>query len=247
PTAPTASPTARSSPLRFLTWPLILYTGFSYGSYLIWFNVLNGTTSIILSSPPYNFSTGIVGLTYLSCLLGVIAAAFYTGYFADWVVLRFARRGGKGRDVYEPEERLWGFALPTVVLPASLILWGVGAAHGVHWFGLMVAMFGIAFCNTCGISLSANYLVDSYRDISGEAMATMIFVRNTMSFAVGYGITPWLDDLGYQNCFISAAFVGLACCLVFLIMVWKGKALRERSRVEYWDLVRKHVEMGMVH
>lgn len=28
---------------------------FSYGSYLIWFNVLNGTSSIILGSEPYNF------------------------------------------------------------------------------------------------------------------------------------------------------------------------------------------------
>jgi hypothetical protein len=28
---------------------------FSYGSYLIWFNVLNGTASIILGSPPYSF------------------------------------------------------------------------------------------------------------------------------------------------------------------------------------------------
>ena len=61
------------------------------------------------------------------------------------------------------------------------------------------------------------------------------------------GITPWLDNLGYQNCFISAAFVGLAASLVFLVMIWKGKSLRERYRVKYWTMVRKHVEMGMLH
>lgn len=230
--------------LRLISWPVIFYAGFSYGSYLIWFNVLNGTASIILSGKPYNFSSGIVGLSYISCLLGVVAAAVYTGYISDWMVLKLARRN---KGIYEPEQRLWGFLLPTIVLPASLLLWGVGAAHEIHWFGLMVAMLGTAFCNTCGITLSVTYLVDCYRDISGDGMTSAIIIRNTMSFAVGYGITPWLQNLGYQNCFISAAFVGLAISSVFFIMVWKGKYFREKYRMTYWNLVRKHVEMGMVH
>lgn len=60
---------------------------FSYGSYLIWFNVMNGTASIILGSAPYNFryylhpyakksanicSTAMVGLSYVSCCFGAI-------------------------------------------------------------------------------------------------------------------------------------------------------------------------------
>ncbi len=40
-------------------------------------------------------------------------------------------------------------------------------------------------------------------------MTTCILVRNTMSFAISYGITPWLTNLGLQNCFISAAFIGM--------------------------------------
>lgn len=41
--------------LYYLSWPVIFYAGFSYGSYLIWFNVLNATASLILGSAPYNF------------------------------------------------------------------------------------------------------------------------------------------------------------------------------------------------
>lgn len=230
--------------LRLLSWPVVFYAGFSYGSYLIWFNVLNGTASLILGGAPYSFSSSMVGLSYLACLLGVIAAALYTGYLSDWMTLKLARRN---KGIFEPEQRLWAFALPTVALPASLLLWGVGAAHEVHWFGLIVAMFGTAFCNTSGITLSVNYLVDSYRDISGDGMTTMIIIRNTMSFAIGYGITPWVDNLGYQNCFVSAAFVGLAISSVFLLMTWKGKQFRETYRTKYWGLVRKHLDMGMVH
>ena len=58
-------------PLIFLTFPVIFYAGFSYGSSLIWFNVLNGTASLILSAQPYNFSSSTVGLAYLSPLIGM--------------------------------------------------------------------------------------------------------------------------------------------------------------------------------
>lgn len=57
-------------PLIFLTFPVIFYAGFSYGSNLVWFNVLNGTASLILSQKPYGFSSSMVGLAYLSPLLG---------------------------------------------------------------------------------------------------------------------------------------------------------------------------------
>lgn len=87
----------------------------------------------------------------------------------------------------EAEQRLWPFAACVFVVPASLIFWGVGAAHHVHWFGLIVAMCTLAFANACGITLSVNYLVDSYKELSGNAMATVMLVRNTMSFAIGYG------------------------------------------------------------
>ena len=45
---------------------------FSYGSYLIWFTVLNATASVILGAPPYNFSAAMVGVTYVSPLIGVV-------------------------------------------------------------------------------------------------------------------------------------------------------------------------------
>lgn len=136
--------------------------------------------------------------------------------------------------------------MSTVVLPASLVLWGVGAAHGVHWFGLVVAMGGTAFAATVGLTLSVSYLIDAYRDLAGDALTTCIIVRNTMSFAVGYAITPWLDRLGYQNCFVSVALVGLAMCSVFLAMVRWGKRFREASRVRYWSEVRRREEAGAV-
>jgi MFS family permease len=230
--------------LRFVAWPNVFYAGFAYGSTLIWFNVLNATASIIFSAPPYNFSAAIVGVTYVACLIGVALGFFFCGRISDWLAVKLARRNG---GIYEPEQRLWLFAASSVIIPFALILWGVGAAREIHWFGLTFAMAVLAFVNTCGCTLSVNYLVDCFKDMSGDGLTSVILIRNTMSFAIGYGITPWLTNLGTQNCFISAAFVGLAASLAFLPMVKWGKYFREQKRVAYWGLVRQAIEKGAIH
>ncbi|KAE8830574.1 hypothetical protein PTNB85_07161 [Pyrenophora teres f. teres] len=220
--------------LVYLSWPVIFYSGFSYGSYLIWFNVLNATTSIILGGPGYNFKPSMVGLSYVSCFIGVILGALFSGRLSDWLTIKLARRNN---GVMEAEHRLWPFAACLIMVPAFLILWGVGAAHGIHWFGLVFAMGCVAFTSSVGVTLSVNYMIDSYHDISGDAIVTVILIRNTMSFAISYGITPWLRDMGYQNCFISAAFVGMAASAVFLVMIKYGKSMRIRSSNKYYSLV----------
>jgi len=54
----------------------------------------------------------------------------------------------------------------------------------------------LAFVNTCGCAFAVNYLVDCFREMSSDALVSVILIRNTMSFAISYGITPWLDNLG---------------------------------------------------
>lgn len=54
---------------------------------------------------------------------------------------------------------------------------------------------------------------------------------------MGSSITPWLTNLGYQNCFISAAFVGMVASSVFLIMIKYGKGMRIRSSSKYYSIV----------
>jgi hypothetical protein len=54
-----------------------------------------------------------------------------------------------------------------------------------------------------------------------------------------FRITPWLKNLEYQNCLISAAFIGMAASAVFLTMIKWGKKLRIQSASGYWALARK--------
>ena len=128
-------------PLIFLSFPVIFYSGFCYGSNLVWFNVLNATASLILAGEPYSFAASMVGVAYVSPLIGVGISSIYTGYFGNWFVIKMARRNN---GIMEPEHRLWLFSASVLLLPFGLILWGVGAAHHVQWFGLIFAMAVIA-------------------------------------------------------------------------------------------------------
>lgn len=84
------------------------------------------TISLILTKPPYNFKTSQVGLCYLSGCLGVLLGGLAFGFISDRLALKLVRRNN---GVMEPEHRLWPFRATMILVPASLILWGVGAAH----------------------------------------------------------------------------------------------------------------------
>lgn len=103
-------------------------------------------------------------------------------------------------------------------------------------------MVWLSICSCAGVTLSIAYLVDSFREVSGDALVTLMLIRNTMSFAISYGITPWLDGLGMQNCFISVAFVALGICSIFLPIIWYGKKMRAAKRESYWREVKIRVE-----
>ncbi|KAI4098832.1 MAG: hypothetical protein L6R37_006286 [Teloschistes peruensis] len=166
----------------------------------------------------------------------------YTGRFGDWLVLRMAR---KNNGIMEPEYRLWLFSPSILLLPGGLILWGVGAAHQVHWFGLVVAMGTLGFTSGLGLQLSISYCIDSYRELSGEAVVTVILIRNTMSFAIGYGITPWVTNLGLQNAFVVAAMAGLVQTLCFLVFVRYGRHLRRATADKYRDYAAEMAAAGL--
>jgi len=167
----------------YLTWPVVVYTGFSAGSYLIWFNILNATASLVLSDAPYFWNAEAVGLSYFSPMIGCGIGMLVAGRFSDYLTVKLARRN---KGVSESEFRLYPFIICTVMVPAAAILWGVGAAQQIHWFGLLVAMGSLAFTTCLGFTLSINYLIDSYPDVCGDAMAATIIIRDTMMFAVSY-------------------------------------------------------------
>ena len=96
----------------------------------------------------------------------------------------------------------------------------------------------LTFTNSVGLQTST---IHSYRAISGEALARVILVRNTMSFAVGYGVTPWVERIGLRAAFGLATAVGVVqvAKFFFVVVVRWGKGWRGRSRERYWGFGRE--------
>ena len=118
-------------------FPNIAWAGFIYGINLSWYNVMNGTTSPVLSAPPYNWSAALVGCVYVGPIVGAAVGCWWGGSVADRLALYLARKNG---GVREPEQRLWPLSLAGVFSCAGLIIWGVGAYHGIHWVGLVFGL-----------------------------------------------------------------------------------------------------------
>lgn len=65
-------------------------------------------------------------------------------------------------------------------------------------------------------------------------MVTVMLIRNTMGFAMGYEIMPWVTNMGYENAFLVAAFAGLTQVLSFLAVVKWGKSWRDSTKKRYY-------------
>ncbi|PNS17215.1 hypothetical protein CAC42_7269 [Sphaceloma murrayae] len=214
--------------------PTVLWSGFLYGINLSWYNVLNGTTSPVLSAAPYNWSAALIGCVYTGPLLGAAFASLWAGNAADWLALRLARRNG---GVREPEHRLWVLAVSGILSAAGLITWGVGADAGVHWIGLVFGLGMLTFGCVTGGSIAVSYNVDCFKEIGGETTGSVMVIRNTIGFGISYAITPWYTNQGLQNCFITAGMVSIACTFTFLLMIKWGKSLRRWSIPAYRKFV----------
>lgn len=70
PSKPNQLWTMMKRPFIFTSLPVVVYCGFAYGCTVVWSNLMNGVTSLILSSPPYNFKASMVGLFSLASLIG---------------------------------------------------------------------------------------------------------------------------------------------------------------------------------
>ncbi|KAI5300224.1 Vacuolar protein sorting-associated protein 35 [Ascosphaera pollenicola] len=217
--------------IMMFQYPTTVWAGFVYGISLAWYTVLNGTASPVLSAPPYNWKSGFVGTVYVGPLIGSALGTAFSGILGDKFTLWMARRN---KGIREPEQRLWLQLVATPLIAGGLLLWGVGAGHGIHWIGLVFGLLLMQFGCTISSSIALSYSIDSFREISGETIAAVTITRNTIGFGFSYATTPWYTNMGLQNAFITAAMVSIVCCLTFLPLVKYGKACRRYSAKYYF-------------
>lgn len=111
-------------PIRVITLPHVAFTALQFASGVCWLVLYLTASSVIFSAPPYNFTTAGIGYMTLGPFVGNIFGSIYGGPFADWLVVRLARRND---GVFEPEMRLYPLFLSTVTMAGGIIMFGVTA------------------------------------------------------------------------------------------------------------------------
>ncbi|KAI1625713.1 MFS general substrate transporter [Exophiala viscosa] len=224
-------------PFALLRFPVITFAGILVGSVLSWFNVVVDTIALVLAAEPYNMSTDAIGLMFLAPFIGCTIGCLFAGVAANKFAVWMSRRKG---GIFEPEYRLWMAVVPFVLHPAGCILFGVGAKQGVSWVGIAFGLAFIVGTFPIGSAIAINYIIDSYKEVSGDGLVTMICIRNTMGFGFGFAVTPWITADGVQNTYIAIGFIGMffwGLCFLFILI---GKKTRKATAKAYWTMVEEH-------
>ncbi|KAF6803292.1 major facilitator superfamily transporter [Colletotrichum sojae] len=230
--------------LRGFTYPSVVYAGLMYGANnLVWSGVQNATAGTVYTTM-YGFSTAGVAAAYAGGVLGTIVGGYYCGKVGQLLTIRLARRNA---GISESEHTLWLFSASMLLVPFSMLLYGLGVAYHVHWMWLVVSQFTLAVNNALSVAGSLGYAIASYPQLSGDMVTTCVIIRNTMSFAINYAITPWLDSMGYRDTYVIVAVVGFVWNASIFGMTRYGRRMRERSAERYWRHVDKARAKGLSH
>ncbi|KAF9873809.1 major facilitator superfamily transporter [Colletotrichum karsti] len=230
--------------MRGFTYPSVVYAGLMYGANnLVWSGVQNATAGTVYTTM-YGFSTAGVAAAYAGGVLGTIVGGYYCGKVGKILTIKLARRNN---GISESEHSLWLFAASMFLVPFSMILYGLGVAYHIHWIGLVISQFTLAINNALSVAGSLGYAIASYPQLSGDMITTCVIIRNTMSFAINYGITPWLNHMGYRNTYIIVGVIGFVWNASIFIMAKYGRTMREKSAKRYWEHVAKAHAKGLSH
>ncbi|KOC14652.1 hypothetical protein AFLA70_74g003241 [Aspergillus flavus AF70] len=105
---------------------------------------------------------------------------------------------------------------------------------GMHWAMLAVdqGIYGVGYITTADVALT--YLTDCYPDILGDALNSIVFVRNGFAMVVRFAFTPWVTGMGIQNSFILISMLALLTVTLPILLMIYGKRARASTADKYW-------------
>ncbi|KAI4858489.1 MFS multidrug transporter [Hypoxylon rubiginosum] len=209
-----------TSPILFL---MSLYVGVVYG-YL--YLVMTTITSVFEST--YQFSSDVVGLSFLGLGLGCVIGVFVCRSTLDlWV-----RQKSKTSQM-RPEQRLPPVIFGGFILPIGLFMYGWTAEAHVQYMAPIIAtgILGVGLVSTT-IPVRS-YLVDAFGIYSASAIAGCAVFRNLGGTFMPLAGPPLYQQLGLGWGNSVLGFIALAFIPVPLLLMRYGEALRLRDKRKF--------------
>ncbi|GAB1310609.1 MFS general substrate transporter [Madurella fahalii] len=203
-------------PLPMFVYPCVIYSFLGYAVSLVLTVSVNILNPFVLQAPPYSWSPMINGLINIPGFIGNVAGSYAGGWlvdvFCDW---RTRRNNG----VFQPENRLYLCILPLLITGGGCVLFGYGVERTLHWTSLFFGYGMVSFALTAVPTITMAYVSDCVLPVNSDALMLVNGSKNIVAFGFLYGIVPWVEQVGFIDCFgaqagIYVAVIGLGMALL---------------------------------
>lgn len=218
--------------ILYLRFPAVLitvyYASITFGSLYL----LNVSLQTTFSKPPYNFSTTLVGLTYIPNSIGYVLASLFGGKWTDKIMAREAKRAGrydeKGKLMYRPEDRMRENAwIAAFLYPSALVWYGWTAEKGIFWLVPLVANFFFGIGSMLIFAMATTMLTEFMPKKASNGVAVNNFVRNIFSCVGAIIAQPLISAIGNGWLFTGVGVIATASSAVIWAMRRFGPRWRQ--------------------
>ncbi|KAJ4359844.1 uncharacterized protein N0V89_000400 [Didymosphaeria variabile] len=226
--------------LVLIMLPHVIFTGFQWAQGVVWLTLLATIISIVFSAPPYNMNAAGLGYLGIGPMIGNLIGSIYSGVLGDRAVVWLAKRN---KGYFEPEFRLYTL-IPSIIAQAvGLVLFGYFIQRGAHWvypsIGGLLFGFGLGSISDASLTM----VIDCYIELTGPSFVAITFIRNAVSIALPFSVTPWMTAMNLQNMFILSGVISFVVSSTAGLLVVFGERIRMRLAPRYYTLVERQARL----
>ncbi|GLI81570.1 hypothetical protein PoHVEF18_009955 [Penicillium ochrochloron] len=205
------------------TYPPLIWCSLTIGISVGWNIVVQLTSTRTFTRPPYNWTSGDIGLLSVSGFIGSLFAFYLGGRLIDVISSRSTARHG-GRRL--PEYRLPAIIIPGIVGPAGILIFGLCVDHKTHWIGPAVGYAMQAFGVAAISNVAVTYSLEMYKPVTGEALVSIFVIRNTIGMLLSLYAADWIERQGTAPVFGEMTAIQVVSILFAIPLYFCGKSLR---------------------
>lgn len=183
--------------------------------------------SIFLQTPTAAGGYGFTPLrnAYFSFVswVALLAAEIVGLALNDSIPLWVTKRAG-GR--WAPEARLWPIAVPAIIMPIGLGIYGATLEYRLHCMVLALGQFLIQFSAQLSVPICNSYVIECFTGYAVEVTVAMNTWRLVLAVALPFTSNSWLAATGPGWMFGVGALLNLFVSVLILLVAWKGAAVR---------------------
>lgn len=184
----------------------------------------------VWSSPPYNFDTKQVALSYIAPASGFILTAFLVVPFIDRIYKRLAKKLNNGEG--KPEYRLPLANIGAVFLPCSLFWFGWTVEYEYNWPIPLLSMLLFGGSQVSIFNSVQNYYIDSFESQAASALAAGAFLRSITGGIIPLFTPQMFESIGYGWGMSVFGIIGVVLMPAPLLFFRYGGTLREKFAID---------------